>query len=79
MKILYFAELVDLLGLASEELNEDLPQNVRELVAQLKQRGGTWEDVFGKRSVRITVNKQFADLDTPLQAGDEVAFISAWI
>jgi len=29
--------------------------------------------------VRITVNKQFAELDTPLKDGDEVAFISAWI
>jgi molybdopterin converting factor small subunit len=35
--------------------------------------------VFGKSSVRITVNKQFAELNSPLKDGDEVAFISAWV
>jgi molybdopterin converting factor small subunit len=52
---------------------------VRELVTLLKLRGGQWEDVFGKSSVRITVNKQFVELDAPVKDGDEVAFISAWI
>lgn len=79
IKLLYFAALVDMLGSASETLSAPLPGDVRALVALLKQRGGAWEQVFGQRSVRITVNKQFAELDTPLKDGDEVAFISAWI
>jgi molybdopterin synthase sulfur carrier subunit len=79
IKLLYFAALVDMLGSASETLAAPLPSDVRALVALLKQRGGAWEQVFGQRSVRITVNKQFAELDTPLKDGDEVAFISAWI
>ena len=80
IKLLYFAALVDRLGTASEQL--ELPAtlyNVRELVAWLKLRGGQWEEVFGKSSVRITVNKQFVELNAPLKDGDEVAFISAWI
>jgi molybdopterin synthase sulfur carrier subunit len=80
IKLLYFAALVDMLGTASEQL--ELPAtlyNVRELVAVLKLRGGQWEEVFGKSSVRITVNKQFVELNSPLKDGDEVAFISAWI
>lgn len=79
-KLLYFAALVDKLGLASEEI--DLPSNVtdvRGLVALLKQRGGAWEEVFGNDALRITVNKQFSELVTPLKSGDEVAFISAWL
>jgi len=79
IKLLYFAALVDMLGSASEMLPAPLPSNVRALVALLKQRGGAWKTVFGQRSVRITVNKQFAELDTPLKDGDEVAFISAWV
>ena len=80
MKLLYFAALVDKLGLASEEI--DLPNiaaDVGGLVAILKQRGGTWEEVFGNDTLRITVNKQFSDLTTLIKNSDEVAFISAWL
>ena len=80
IKLLYFAVLVDKLGLASEEI--ELPSNVsdvRGLVQILKQRGGAWEEVFGNDALRITVNKQFSELATPLKNGDEVAFISAWL
>lgn len=80
IKLLYFAALVDKLGLASEQI--ELPSNVndvRGLIAQLKQRGGAWEEVFGTDALRITVNKQFSELATPIKSGDEVAFISAWL
>lgn len=79
IKLIYFASLVDMLGCASEELADPLPPDVQGLLALLQQRGGTWKNVFGKSSVRITVNKQFAELNTPLKNGDEVAFISAWM
>lgn len=79
LKLLYFAALVDKLGLASEEfaLPEGMP-DIRGLVAALKQRGGAWDEVFGNAALRITVNKQFSELDTPIKSGDEIAFISAW-
>ncbi|MBT9612316.1 MAG: MoaD/ThiS family protein [Burkholderiales bacterium] len=80
IKLLYFAALVDKLGLASEQI--ELPSNVndvRGLVAQLKQRGGAWEEVFSNDALRITVNKQFSELAAPIKSGDEVAFISAWL
>jgi len=79
LKLLYFAALVDMLGMASEKLEAPLPSDVHGLIGLLKQRGGAWEEVFSKGSVRITVNKQFAEMNTPLKAEDEVAFISAWI
>lgn len=78
LKILYFASLVDRLGHAGETF--DLPETVRDIrgvVSVLRERGGVWEEVFGRGMVRITVNKQFAELNTPVKAGDEVAFISA--
>ncbi len=77
LKLLYFAALVDMLGSAGEALPAPLPHDVRGLVDLLKQRGGAWETVFSKGSVRITVNKQFAEMNTLLTKGDEVAFISA--
>lgn len=80
IKLLYFAALVDKLGLASEEIElPDKVADVRGLVKALKQRGGAWEDVFGKGTLQITVNKQFSELTTPIKSGDEVAFISVWL
>lgn len=80
IKLLYFAALVEKLGLASEQFElPDTVSDVRGLVAQLKQRGGAWEEVFGKGALRITVNKQFSELATPIKNGDEVAFISSWL
>lgn len=80
LKLLYFAALVDKLGLASEQIDApDSVTDVRGLVALLKQRGGAWEDIFGNDALRITVNKQFSELATPIKSGDEIAFISAWL
>lgn len=82
IKLLYFAALVDRLGTAGEALEASVADNVRDvgsLVILLKQRGGAWQEVFGAGSVRMTVNKKFAELNTPIQDGDEIAFISAWI
>lgn len=79
LRLLYFAALVDKLGLASEDfaLSADV-SDIRALVAALRQRGGAWEEVFGNAALRITVNKQFSELATPVKSGDEIAFISAW-
>lgn len=78
LTLLYFASLVDRLGCASETFAPPThATDVRGLVNALRARGGNWEDVFGRSMMRITVNKQFAELATPLKPGDEVAFISA--
>jgi len=29
-----------------------------------------------RESMKITVNKQFADADTPVKGGDEIAFVA---
>ena len=43
-KILYFAQLVDLLGRASEEVTlPDSARDVRGLLTWLRSRGGNWE------------------------------------
>lgn len=80
VKLLYFAALVDRLGTAAEEM--ELPAEaatVRALLAHLRERGDPWEKAFGAGTVRVTVNRQFADLDAPIKDGDEIAFISAWV
>jgi molybdopterin converting factor subunit 1 len=76
MKILYFAHLRQRTGLGEESVEP--PKGVRDvagLVEWLKTRGpghaAALEDVT---AIRVAVNQEFADLDTPVAANDEIAF-----
>ena len=76
-RILYFATLVDQLGRASEEI--ELPENVRDvrgLLTLLHRRGGKWPTALDETALKVTVNRQFAELDTLIQNDSEIAFIS---
>jgi molybdopterin converting factor subunit 1 len=74
--ILYFAWLRERTGRAEEQL--DLPHGVTDLaglIAHLRARGGGYEAAFSLgRVVRAAVNQDFAAPDTPIAAGDEIAF-----
>ncbi|MGQ9686066.1 MAG: MoaD/ThiS family protein [Thiobacillaceae bacterium] len=77
--ILYFGHLVDLLGRDSEYMFLPLTvKTVAQLMQHLARRGDAWTQVFAnpKPTLKITVNKQFAETDNPIQAGDEVAFVA---
>jgi len=76
-RILYFATLVDQLGRASEELTiPDNVHDVRGLLALLHRRGGKWTTALDEATLKVTVNRQFAELDTPIKDESEIAFIS---
>ena len=48
---------------------------VAALRAHLMARGGAWQSALGeKRALRVAVNQDMAQADTPVKAGDEVAF-----
>lgn len=74
--ILYFANLRETLGTASERLA--LPEGVAtvgELRAWLRSRGAPWSEALGEaRPVRTAVDRVMARADTPIAAGAEVAF-----
>jgi molybdopterin synthase sulfur carrier subunit len=76
IRILYFARLREDMGIAGEMF--DLPAgicDVKSLRAQLVVRGGTWATALGSgKAVRVSVNQDLARDDTPVKAGDEVAF-----
>lgn len=77
-KILYFADLVDRLGRASEEVA--LPAEVttvESLLAWLRRRGGAWESALRGDAVRVTVNKQFSVATSPVKNQDEIALVPA--
>ena len=76
IRILYFARLREDMGIAGEMF--ELPaeaSDVKGLRAQLVARGGASAVAFGPgKAVRVSVNQDLARGDTPVKAGDEVAF-----
>lgn len=76
-RILYFAQLVDAIGMTSEEL--DLPSesvSVAELLQMLASRDPAKQRLFADASrLRIAVNKTFASPETRVYASDEVAIV----
>jgi sulfur-carrier protein len=75
--ILYFARLREAFGLASERMA--LPRAIATagaLRAHLQARGGAWAvELAGDKPVRVAVNQVIGGAETPLHAGDEVAFL----
>jgi DUF971 family protein/molybdopterin converting factor small subunit len=78
VRLLYFADLVETLEEASEEV--ELPPGINDiagLLAWMRDRGGRWARMPAAQRLTVTVNRQFADPGTRIKAGDEVAFAPA--
>lgn len=77
VKILFFGDLVDALGLAADEI--DLPADVTDvarLLFLLSMRGEIWKKMLlGNPKLNVTINKQFADKTAPVRDGDEIALV----
>jgi sulfur-carrier protein len=75
--LVYLARLRDAFGAGSEHVQ--LPPGVAtaaDLRAWLAQRGGVWAaELAPGRAVRIAINHDMAQPDTPVRAGDEVALL----
>jgi molybdopterin converting factor small subunit len=77
--LLYFGHLVELLNRDSEVMFLPLTiKDIKGLMAHLARRGENWTLVFAKppAQIKITVNKQFAEPDTAIKPGDEIAFVA---
>ena len=76
MKILYFAWLRQKVGKDFEDVV--VPKNVSNvagLIDWLKGRNEVFADALADfESIRVAVNHEFAELDSPVIEGDEVAF-----
>ena len=76
MKLMYFAWMREHIGSAEE--NIELPKGVAtvaELVTHLREISpGHAKALSNMEVVRVAVNQSYADLETRITAGDEVAF-----
>jgi DUF971 family protein/molybdopterin converting factor small subunit len=76
VKLYYFSWLANKTGKESEEL--DLPPSVKsiaELLKLLAMRRPGIASVFDESLLRPTINKQFAEMFTVLEDGDEIALV----
>jgi sulfur-carrier protein len=76
LTLLYFASLRERLECPMERVDfPDSTANVAAIVAQLRDRGGIWDEVFASgRAWRISVNQRMGTLESPVGEGDEIAF-----
>ena len=76
VKLVYFIELAKLSGKDEDEVVlPDLVTNVETLLNWLRKRGDSWNEAYAENRVQVTVNKQFSELYTLIENGDEVAFV----
>ena len=76
MKLLYFAWIRDDIGLDGEEISlPDGVKSVGELITLLNSRGDSYErGLRASEQLKVAVNLEYANLDTPISDSDEVAF-----
>ena len=76
MKILYFSWLKEKIGTNSEEIDKPIKvDTVMDLIQFLKNISKGHEDAFTHlKSVKVAVNKNFANFETEINNNDEIAF-----
>ena len=77
VKILFFGDLVETLGMACDEIS--LPPDITDverLLFMLSRRGEMWKKMLlGNPKLNITINKQFVEKSSPVKDGDEIALV----
>ena len=73
VRMLFFAHLQDVAGCREETLSLPVGATVQTAADTLQARGSGFAGLLG--SVRVAVNAEFADFDTKLQNGDEIAWM----
>jgi molybdopterin converting factor small subunit len=75
--ILYFMDkLIKTIKKQEEEIElTDSIKTVQDLLSFLRKGGSIWNREFADEKMLFTVNKEFSELFTVLEDGDEIAFI----
>ena len=74
--LLYFMHLAELTETTAETVTLPAEVNtVDSLLTHLGKRHVSWQPVFNFKNVQVTINKQFAELFTPIEENDEIAIV----
>lgn len=74
IKVLFFAQLRDQLGVSELNVNSDENPNVQVLLNNLKNKDAHWEQLLSKATLMVAVNQTISNKTATLSSGDEVAF-----
>ncbi len=75
MKILYFAQLKDLIGKSEESISLENEISIKDLINKLKKRDSNYKSAFEKTpNLKFAVNCEYVDLDQIVEDKDEIAF-----
>ena len=76
MKILYFSWLKEKVGKSLEEIEKpNEVHSIKDLIEFLKNSSTKHQNAFKHlKSIKVAVNKEFADFETLINEKDEIAF-----
>lgn len=75
MKVLFFASLRERLQCDQEEWSDMSGiQSPQDIINRLIERGAPWDTALQSGKVLISINQEMAQLDSKVNAEDEVAF-----
>lgn len=74
IKVLFFAQLRDQLGVAELIVNSNENPNVQLLLSNLKAQGERWERALSQATLMVAINQTISNKTATLENGDEVAF-----
>ena len=74
IRVLFFARLREQLGVGEITCAAAGLNNLADLIAHLLQLHPQWREFLTRPNVLMAINREYAKVDAPLKAGDEVAF-----
>ncbi|MEI6897341.1 MAG: molybdopterin converting factor subunit 1 [Psychromonas sp.] len=74
IKILFFAQLRDQLGVSELILSSNDNPNVQVLLNNLKAQDKSWDKLLSQGTLMVAVNQTISNKTAILVSGDEVAF-----
>ncbi len=75
MKILYFAQIKEIIGKSEESIKLENEISIKDLINKLKKRNSNYKSAFEKTSnLKFAINCEYADLNALIKDKDEIAF-----
>lgn len=73
LKVLFFAQTRELIGISQLDVQAEF-SCAEELRQHLSKKGKMWALALEKEKLLVAINQTLCSLESPLKAGDEVAF-----